>query len=63
MPANFGRYKKIQAKRAYGGSSTPLSPFVKLDTAPSSPTEGWTYYDTVLQKVRTWNGTTWNNHW
>lgn len=38
-------------------------PFIQLDTAPSSPTEGLTYYDTALNKVRTWDGSAWQNHW
>jgi hypothetical protein len=38
-------------------------PFMSLDTAPSSPTEGFTYYDTALNKVRTWDGSAWQAHW
>lgn len=30
-----------------------------LAVAPSSPAEGWAYYDTALHKARYWNGTTW----
>lgn len=43
-------------------NGNPL-PFVRLAAAPSDPENGQTYYDTVLLKVRTWNGSTWNNHW
>jgi hypothetical protein len=32
-------------------------------TAPTSPVEGQSYYDTALHKSRTWDGTTWNNWW
>lgn len=37
-------------------------PFMSLDTAPGSPAAGFTYYDTTLNKVRTWNGSSWQNH-
>lgn len=30
-----------------------------LAVAPSSPKEGFTYYDTTLKKVRNWNGEQW----
>lgn len=32
-------------------------------SAPGSPTEGDTYYDTVTHKTRTWDGSTWQDHW
>lgn len=34
-------------------------PFPQYDTAPGAPSEGFTYYDIVLNSVRTWNGTAW----
>ena len=37
-------------------------PFLQLDAAPTSVDPGFTYYDTALNKVRTWDGTIWNNH-
>jgi hypothetical protein len=37
-------------------------PFMSLDSAPASPTESFTYYDTTLHKVRTWDGSAWQNH-
>lgn len=37
-------------------------PYQSLDTAPSSVEAGFTYYDTALGKVRTWDGAAWNNH-
>jgi hypothetical protein len=30
---------------------------------PSGVSEGYTYYDSSLKKVRTWDGTSWQNHW
>jgi hypothetical protein len=38
-------------------------PFQQLAAAPGSPTAGQSYYDTVLLKVRTWDGAAWQNHW
>lgn len=38
-------------------------PFEELSAAPGSPTEGQTYYDKTLHKVRTWDGTAWQNYW
>ncbi len=38
-------------------------PFEALAAPPGGPTAGQTYYDTVLLKVRTWDGTTWQDHW
>lgn len=38
-------------------------PFPAFDTAPANPSAGYTYYDTALTKVRTWDGSAWNNHW
>jgi hypothetical protein len=32
-------------------------------SAPSSPTEGQSYYDLTLHKSRTWDGSAWQNHW
>jgi hypothetical protein len=39
------------------------TPFVRLAAAPSDPVEGQSYYDTVLTKVRTWDGSSWQDHW
>lgn len=38
-------------------------PFMELDTAPTGVRAGFTYYDSALAKVRTWDGAAWNNHW
>jgi len=38
-------------------------PFDQLATAPATPAEGRTYYDTVTHKARTWDGTAWQDHW
>lgn len=38
-------------------------PFMQLSSDPASPTEGFTYYSTSLHKVRTWDGSAWQNHW
>lgn len=38
-------------------------PFQSLDAEPASPTEGQTYYDTVMHKLRVYDGTGWQNAW
>lgn len=38
-------------------------PYLQLDSDPASPTESFTYYNTTSHKVRTWDGSAWNNHW
>lgn len=38
-------------------------PFMELSSAPPSPTRGFTYFDTAMSKVRTWDGANWQNHW
>lgn len=38
-------------------------PFPMLAAAPTNVSEGYTYYDTALSKVRTWNGSAFQNHW
>lgn len=40
-----------------------LSIVLTPTTPPASPVEGETYYDSSLNKIRTWDGTAWNNHW
>lgn len=37
-------------------------PYLQLDSEPSGTEEGFTYYDTGLKKVRTWDGSAWRNH-
>lgn len=37
-------------------------PFQSLGAAPANVSAGFTYYDTTLNKVRTWDGSAWNNH-
>ena len=38
-------------------------PFPSFATAPANPNAGFTYFDTALTKVRTWDGSAWQNHW
>lgn len=49
------------ARRALSDRSTV--PFEMLAANPSSPVEGQTYYNTATHKVRTWDGSAWQNHW
>jgi len=43
--------------------SVKVSDFIKLEPtiAPSSPSRGTVYYDSTLETLRCWNGTSWNN--
>ena len=43
-------------------AKAPL-PFQSFATAPASPVEAQTYYDTTTHKVRTWDGSAWQDHW
>jgi hypothetical protein len=38
-------------------------PFPQHGSDPSGVNAGYTYYSTALNKVRTWDGSAWNNHW
>ena len=38
-------------------------PYEALATAPASPVEGQTYYNTATHKVMTYDGTAWQAHW
>ena len=38
-------------------------PYRSYDAAPDGVLESFTYYDTTLQKVRTWDGSAWQDHW
>jgi hypothetical protein len=38
-------------------------PFMPLDADPPSVSEGFTYYNTATNKVRSWDGSAWNDHW
>jgi hypothetical protein len=38
-------------------------PFMSLDADPGSPTAGFTYYNTTDNVVRTYDGSTWQDHW
>lgn len=48
------------------GSPTNASGSIILkptDTVPSSPVKGQMYFDNTLNKLRVWDGTTWQNCW
>lgn len=38
-------------------------PFMQLASNPTSPTVGFTYYNTTDNVVRTWDGSNWQDHW
>ena len=37
-------------------------PYPSFDAAPADVLASFTYYDTTLNKVRTWDGSAWQNH-
>lgn len=47
------RVKAIEDKAAF--------PFPLLSSAPASPSEGQSYYDTTTHKARVYDGTVWND--
>jgi hypothetical protein len=61
--------KRIEALENFSQIKNLLMPadgkFVppKRASAPASPVSGETYYDTTLNKTRTWDGSAWQNHW
>jgi hypothetical protein len=56
--------KNFQFTTSAGDTSIPsYGRLRKLAAAPGSPTEGDAYYDTVLHKTFTYDGTTWQAHW
>lgn len=57
MPRSFGQAINHLLNLISGGH-----PYVQLNAAPTSPAEGQTYYDLTLHKVRTFDGTLWQNH-
>ncbi len=38
-------------------------PFLQADSDPQSPDEGFTYYNTTIHVIRTWDGSVWRDHW
>ncbi len=58
--ANIKDWQRIVALKV--NPSLQGYPFMSLPAAPTDPRAGMTYYDTALGKVRTWNGSSWNNH-
>lgn len=38
-------------------------PYIQLDADPAAPLPGFTYYNSTTGKVRTWDGSAWNNHY
>jgi len=60
----FAAVRRIVAEMIAAAVSTgKQEPFEMLASAPASPGEGRTYYDTTLHKARTWDGTAWQDHW
>ncbi len=71
-PGGFGERVRIQADGNVGiGTASPqrtlhVSDVLRLQpraTAPTSPAKGDMYMDSVLNKLRVYDGTTWQNCW
>lgn len=54
-----GRLDVLEAQTAYVATTVRFTP----TTAPGSPVAGMTYFDSGALKLRTYDGTVWNDHW
>jgi len=54
-----GRVTALEGKTAYSVATVTFTP----QTAPGSPVAGMTYFDSGTNKLRTYDGTIWNDHW
>jgi hypothetical protein len=53
------RVAALEGATAYSVDAVTFTP----TTEPTSPTEGLTYMDSTSHKLRTYDGTTWQDHW
>lgn len=54
-----GRLDVLEAQSAYVATTVTFTP----TTTPGSPVAGMTYFDSGTLKLRTYDGTAWNDHW
>jgi len=60
----FGAVRRVTGEMVAAAiAAGKAHPFDELASAPASPGEGRTYYDTTLHKARTWDGSAWQDHW
>lgn len=60
--ANRKDWPRLVAQ-AINGLLNGTAGFARRPSAPSDPFEGQSYYDTTDHMARTWDGTTWQDHW
>lgn len=53
------RTDALESASAYTVNTVTFTPIAE----PVTPVEGMTYYDSTSNKVRTYDGTIWNDHW
>jgi hypothetical protein len=56
-------WPRLVAQAIKERQNPPIIKFKPLAVAPTSPKEGWTYYDSALHKLRVWDGSAWQNCW
>lgn len=54
-----GRLDVLEAQTAYVATTIRFTP----TTTPASPVAGMTYFDSGTFKLRTYDGTAWQDHW
>lgn len=54
-----GRVTALEGETVYTVATVTFTP----QTAPGSPVAGMTYFDSGTNKLRTHDGTIWNDHW
>lgn len=53
------KVKALIGSKAYTLDTVTFTPIAE----PASPVEGMTYFDSGTQKLRTYDGTVWQDHW
>ena len=54
-----GRVTALEGTTAYTVATVTFTP----QTAPESPVAGMTYFDSGTNKLRSWDGSAWQDHW
>lgn len=54
-----GRLDVLEAQTVYVATTVTFTP----TTTPASPTRGMTYFDSGTNKLRTYDGAVWQDHW
>lgn len=59
ITAAVARIGALEGATAYTVDTVTFTP----TTAPGSPVAGMTYFDSGTTKLRTWDGSAWQDHW